>query len=342
VIDFTASQAQSSAEQACPLRQTILVDAHQRGRIVRHDGHPRLHDGTTMAFVREAPGSTTQQAGNDAFDERSAVSRGVGELHLAWSLGTRQARLAQDSKDVPRSRRWREGIDRVRDPHGENPLLVQRLTQGGVIKSQIAGQGTDSGCWIRRDPRNRLLHLIDQGLHIAGITRIPHGQMQAKDEACRGLRNNARFTAKLRGAVAFALTNGRNGGVVGVDDFAVGQCLALREPSRLLFDPLLSLECCCELIVQALSLGLRQLWSTAHIGVGGLRQGPDLIALCQQLPLRLPDQPHKHFPHAPALSAKATHDLLEVVLKLLRFHLQRGARGSALYGYGRDELEDFF
>jgi hypothetical protein len=60
------------------------------------------------------------------------------------------------------------------------------------------------------------------------------------------------------------------------------------------------------------------------------------------LPLRLPDQPHKHFPHAPALSAKTTHDLLEVVLKLLRFRLKRGARGSALYGYGRDELEDFF
>ena len=70
----------------------------------------------------------------------------------------------------------------------------------------------DSRGGVRRDPGDRLLHFVDQGLHVTGITRIPHGQMQGKDEACRRLGNNARLAAKLRGAIAFALTNGRNGG----------------------------------------------------------------------------------------------------------------------------------
>ena len=82
LIDFTASQAQSSAEQACPFRETILMDADQGCRIVCHDGHPCLDDRATMAFVREAPGSTTEQASNDAFDHRSAIPTGVGQVHL--------------------------------------------------------------------------------------------------------------------------------------------------------------------------------------------------------------------------------------------------------------------
>ena len=63
MIDFTASQAQPSAEFARPLRQTILVDTDQRCRIVGHDRHARLYNRAEMALVGEAPRSTAQQTG---------------------------------------------------------------------------------------------------------------------------------------------------------------------------------------------------------------------------------------------------------------------------------------
>ena len=41
-----------------------------------------------------------------------------------------QVRLVQDPEDVLRRGRRGEGIDGFRDPYGEHPLCVQRLTQG--------------------------------------------------------------------------------------------------------------------------------------------------------------------------------------------------------------------
>ena len=83
MIDLTASQAQPSAEQACPFRETILMDADQGCRMVRHDSHPHLDDCAAMAFVGEVRCATAQQAGHDTFDHWSAVATGVGERHLA-------------------------------------------------------------------------------------------------------------------------------------------------------------------------------------------------------------------------------------------------------------------
>jgi hypothetical protein len=259
LIDLTAPQPQPSAEHTCPLRETILVDADQGGRIMRHDGHARLHDGATMAFVREARRSTVQQTGHDAFDYRSAVPTGTRQVHLGGGSYVVQVRLVQDLEHVLRCRRRGEGIDSVRDPHGEHPPRMQGLTQGRVIERQIAGQRVDGRGGARPDPGDRLLHLVDQGLHITGITRMAHGQMQGNDEASGWLGDNARLAAELGGAVAFAFANGGNGRIVGIDDLAVGQGLALREASRLVFDPVMGRERGCELSVQARPLILQQL-----------------------------------------------------------------------------------
>jgi hypothetical protein len=160
VIDFTASQAQPSAERAGPLRETIFVDAHQSGRVVRHNGHPRLDDRTAMALVGEAPCSTTQQAGNDAFDHRSAVPTRAGELHLGRGPYAVQVRLVQDPENVLRCRRRGEGSDGFGDPHGENPPRMQGLTQGGVMERQIASQRVDDWDGARPDLGDRLLHVV--------------------------------------------------------------------------------------------------------------------------------------------------------------------------------------
>jgi hypothetical protein len=84
---------------------------------------------------------------------------------------------------------------------------MQRLSQGSIIECQIAGQRADGRPGGRRDPSNRLLHFVDQRLHITGIAGIPHGQMQAKDEAGRWLGNNPGLAAKLRRAVALAFAD---------------------------------------------------------------------------------------------------------------------------------------
>ena len=251
MTDFTASQTQPSAERARSLRQTILVDADQRRCVVRHDGHPLLDDRAAMAFVGEAPCSPTQQTGNDAFDHRSAISTGVGEVHLGWGRFAGQARFVQDPEELVR--RWATGAgDRPSaGSHGENPLWCNASRREASLNARSPASEWMAGLGYDATPRDRLLHLVDQGLHIPGITGIPHRQMQGKDKARRRLGDNPRLSAKLGGAVAFAFANGRNRGIVGVDDFAVGHRFALRQPSGLVFDPLVGLESSRELGAQA-------------------------------------------------------------------------------------------
>ena len=110
MIDFTASQAQPSAEFARPLRQTILVDTDQRCRIVGHDRHARLYNRAEMALVGEAPRSTAQQTGHDAFDDRSAVATRVGQVHRGRGPYSMQACFVQYPEDLPWSGKWCEGI----------------------------------------------------------------------------------------------------------------------------------------------------------------------------------------------------------------------------------------
>ena len=69
------------------------MDAHQGCRVVCHDRHPRLHDGTAMTSIRELRGATIQQAGNDALDDRSVVPTRAGEVYLGGGPYTVQVCL---------------------------------------------------------------------------------------------------------------------------------------------------------------------------------------------------------------------------------------------------------
>ena len=82
--------------------------------------------------------------------------------------------------------------------------------------------------------------------------------MQGNDEASRRLDNEAGCAAKRRRSVAFTLTNGRTGRVIGVDDFAVGHRFTLRQPTGLLLDPMRGGEGGRELGVQARPLLLQR------------------------------------------------------------------------------------
>ena len=151
------------------------------------------------------------------------------------------------------------------------------------------------------------------------------------------------LAAKLGGAVALALANGRNGGIVGVDDFAVGQRLALRQPAGLVCDPVMGLERGRELGVQARPLVLRQLRRAVQAlpGRPAPAAGParPISSNCVSV---WRTSVTNTFPIPRHWRPKRRITFCEVVLELLRLRLQRRALGGALRGYGRDDLEDFF
>ena len=93
-----------------------------------------------MAFIGEVPCSAVQQTGNDAFDDRPTVATGIGEVHLGRGPDVVQIRLVQAPEDLLRRGRRGQWLNCPGNPHRENPPLVQRLTQSGVIQRQIAGR----------------------------------------------------------------------------------------------------------------------------------------------------------------------------------------------------------
>ena len=215
-------QTQQTAELLRSFGQAVVVDAHHRRRVVRHDGHPHLYDRPALAFVGDPRRPAAQQAGNDTFDHRAAVATGAGEVHLV------RGALCGASPPRVSIRRTSSGVgcrgerlDRVRDAHGENPPGMQRLPQLGVIQGQIPGQRVDGQRGAAGDLAQGVLHFVDQGHHIAGVRGIPHRQRKGEDEARGGLGDNAGFAAKLGGAVALAFANGGNRGIVGIDDFTL-------------------------------------------------------------------------------------------------------------------------
>ena len=121
-------------------------------------------------------------------------------------------------------------------------------------------------------PGHGVLHFGDQGHHIAGVSGIPHRQRKGEDEARGGLGDKPGLAAKLGGAVALALANRGNRGIVGIDDFTLGQEFALGESTGLGGNLLMGGESAAELGVQALPLLCGQLHRALHALLGGPRQ----------------------------------------------------------------------
>ena len=72
--------------------QATEADAADRRGVVGHDRHAYLLDRAALPFVGDPCSTAAQQAGNDTFDHRAAVARGVGQLHLAEGAFAVQAR----------------------------------------------------------------------------------------------------------------------------------------------------------------------------------------------------------------------------------------------------------
>src|SRR6266508_2486149 len=295
-----------------------------------------------MAFVREARGAAVQQTGNDAFDHRPAIATGTGEVHLGGGAPFVQTCRVQEPPDVLLRRSRGERLDRVRDAHDENAPYMQRLAQLCIVQGQITDQGVDGRRGAPGDLSQGVLHFVDQGQNIAGITGISHRQMKSENEARGRLGDNAWFAAKLCRAVALAFANGGKGKIVRIDDFALGQGFAMGEAAGLCSDLVVGRNGRFELGVPTLTLALSQMRRALHTRLRRLSKRHDLVPGRKQLLFRLAHQGHKHLALAAALASEAAHNLLEIVLELTRVGLQCRSRGSAPIGHMLDDLEDFF
>jgi hypothetical protein len=178
LIDLTAPQPQPSADHACPLQETIRMDADQGGRVVRDDGHPRVHDGGTMAFVQEARRASIHGASR----RRRKGARPAGSTQGAWDPSPSTALIPQaylparsvrHRVQIGSSEQAHAGVMRANATHtrvetGGRPRLRVRGQRGANERSTAAtraahghvsahgprgcGSGTKSATW-RHGPR---------------------------------------------------------------------------------------------------------------------------------------------------------------------------------------------
>ena len=294
-----------------------------------------------MTFVSNVCCPLTEQVLNKTFDHWPAVATRAGEMNPVRGALSVLTWLIEDPADLDLGGRRREGFYHPWDAHCQNPTAMQRCTQRRVIKGQIASQRMDGRFASRRDLRTSVLHFVDQGQHIAGIRGISYREMHGEGEARGYLGDHTGFFAKLRGTVALAFENRRNGDIIGIDDFAMGQRRAMREASGLFFNPLMALHSVLELRGLA-PLYVRKRHLSVQVLLGCLCQGQDVLPHLKQMLFDLVYQLRKHFTLPAALPAKPAHELLEDVLEAVSLGLQRRGPGRSLVGKVRDDLEDFF
>lgn len=293
-------------------------------------------------FVAHLPGTAGEHTGNVAFHHRTAVATGPGQLHLVRCAYAVQARRIESVENRWGRGLWVERLDRLGDTERENTSRMQRLSHCGVIGSQVARDRMDGQLAMSLDPCNGGLDLVNQGHHIAGIDRIPNRQMRGKDKPSGGLRDDSGLAPKLSRTVAFALEDRRNGAIVGIDDFAVVQRLAVGEPLRLSADGVIGLERYLQVARHTLPLTRRQRGRLLETLLRGLCQGCQGATTLQELLFGLAYEGYEDFAPPAALPTKAAHGLREVVVKYVGLGLQRGRLRGALGRDGLDEVEDFF
>lgn len=142
--------------------------------------------------------------------------------------------------------------------------------------------------------------------------------------------------------VTFALEDRSNGAIVGIDEFAWAESLALGQPTRLVADSVIGRQGGLQLTPQAFPLVRGHTGGALEALLGSLGQGDNGAAMRQELLFGLAHQADEDFALAAALAAKAAHDLRKGVVERLGLRLQQGRGRGALRRDSLDELEDFF
>src|SRR5215813_702912 len=109
-----------------------------------------------------------------------------------------------------------------------------------------------------RDPCDGRVDFVHERHDVAGIARIPCRHAVRKDKARGWVRCDTGLPAKLGGTIALAFDDGRNGEIVGIDQFTVPQFLALSEPSGLLADVRMTVQGRLERLGDSLALSVTE------------------------------------------------------------------------------------
>jgi len=75
-------QTQGSSESLRSLGELILFDAIECSRVVGQNGGHSLYESPSMPLVFEVDSTAGTEVLNEAFDKRSTVAAGIGDLDL--------------------------------------------------------------------------------------------------------------------------------------------------------------------------------------------------------------------------------------------------------------------
>ena len=164
---------------------------------------------------------------------------------------------------------------------------MECVTQLGVIDPEIPTEGVDAHTLGRGDESNGALYLVEEGQHVTRITRIARRHSIGKNKTGRGFGEDPCFPFKLGWTIAFPFEDRRNGGVIGIDDFAVIEPFALGQTLRLCGDLPMGSAGGFQVAQQTLALRLTERGSVVQEGVRLLGPGLDGLAEGQQLPFGL-------------------------------------------------------
>jgi len=163
-----------------------------------------------------------------------------------------------------------------------------------------------------------------------------------KDKAGSGLGEQTDFAPELGWTIAFAFDDRGNGGVIRMDDFALTELFALGQALRLFGDLPMRVARGLQVASQALALRLAQVGVLVQERLCLLGPERNGTAQLQQVLCGLAHQRDQDFALAPALAAKATHDLVQGLVEFLSGVLQSRGRERALLADPLDEVQHFF
>jgi hypothetical protein len=253
-----------------------------------------------------------------------------------------QARLREDVVDFLRTGMGLDGLDGLGDANRQYSSRMECPTQHRIIEAEITRHRVDPEPRCCLDTRDGLLHFVEEGQHIPGIARIALGDAVRKEKPGGGVRHDAGFAATLGRAIPLAFDDRSDGRIVGMDDLTVRKRFALGEPLGLLVDRLMGAHHHGQLPGQTLALGLRQVVRLGEEPPCLLRKPLDGLAERKEWPFGVADQLHEDVALPPALAAKTTHDLCQLLWEAVGSALERGGLAAAQCHEALEALEGFF
>jgi hypothetical protein len=233
-------------------------------------------------------------------------------------------------------------LHRGRHADGEHATRVEGVAQLRVIDSKITAQRVDMYTLGARHAVQGLLDLIKQGEPRARITRIALRDAVGKDKTRGGFGDDTGLASELGRTIAFALDNGRDGGIIGLDDFVLAERFALGQALRLLGDVPMGLARGGEVAQQTPAPGLIEMRGLVEEVLGLLRPGGQGATKIEPRLFRSPHKGDEDLALAPTLAAKAPHDLVQRLGEFLSGKFQARAWKRTLLAEAFQEVEEFF